>query len=262
MSDIQVLLNKNLQDINPILAGWAGTLPPGHINPPRLRNHALLHYVKKGKGILHTADSSFPVHAGQAFFIPFGEQQMSYEADMDDPWMFCWVGFTGTLMEEFSILPPVFDVEQALMPCLTTLDKTSDSLAYELAADLFRLYARLVNQEKEKQHYVQTVMEYIDSHYMQKISVENIANRLGLDRRYLSQQFKKKTGFTIQGYILNIRLQAAKQYLVQGLSVTEAATLSGFNDVSNFSKMFTREQGSSPKNFKKIVQTMLDKEQK
>lgn len=256
-TNVQVLLNKNLQDINPILAGWADN-PPGANVPSRSRNHSLLHYVRKGRGVLHAKGGDIPIHAGQAFLLMQGETP-GYSADLEDPWSYSWVGFTGSLAEEFSVLPRVFDVEDDLLPYLRTLENPSESMTYDLASDLFRLYARLVRQGKDRQHYVQTVKEYIESNYMQKICVENIANRLGLDRRYLSQQFKRKTGYTIQGYILDTRLRAAKQHMMQGCSVSEAALLSGFNDVSNFSKFFSREEGSSPREFKKIIQKMMQK---
>ena len=64
-------------------------------------------------------------------------------------------------------------------------------------------------------------MDYIQSTYSQKISVEAIAAQLGLDRRYLSQQFKKQTNYTIQGYILNVRITEAKRHLLMGYSIKE-----------------------------------------
>ena len=261
MAATQILLNKNLQDINPILAGWSDKMKPGYLHPPILRNHALLHYVKSGCGVLHSPNGDLPVHAGQAFFIALSERS-SYQADENDPWMFSWVGFTGSLVEEFFSLPRVFDVDDDLLPYLRTLDRTSDSMAYDLASDLFRLYARMIKQEQGKRHYIQTVTEYIQANYMHKISVEHIAATIGLDRRYLSQQFKLKTGFTIQGYILHTRLRAAKQYLAQGSSVAEAASLSGFNDISNFSKMFMREEDVNPLQWKKNVLSNLEAAEK
>lgn len=258
-ANVQVLLNKNLQDINPILAGWADNIPGGGV-PPRNRNHSLLHYVRKGRGVLHAKGGDIPVCAGQAFLLMQGEA-LGYSADTEDPWSYSWVGFTGSLAEEFSVLPRVFDVDEDLLSYLRTLESPSESMAYDLASDLFRLYARLVRQGKNRQHYVQSVKEHIEANYMQKISVESIANRLGLDRRYLSQQFKRKTGFTIQGYILETRLRAAKQHMMQGRSVSEAAMLSGFNDISNFSKFFTREQKMTPREFKRAIAEMMKKDE-
>ena len=255
MPATQILFNKNLHDINPILAGWA-SISAGGTNPPRLRDHALLHYIKSGRGVLHSPMGDFPVHAGQAFFIPLNELS-SYQADENDPWTYSWVGFTGSLIEEFAALPRVFDAGEDLLPYLRQLDSTSDSMAYDLASDLFRIYARLVNQEQGSRNYIHAVKEYIENNYMHKISVEDIAATQNLDRRYLSQLFKKKTGYTIQGYILETRLRAAKQYLTQGHSVSDAATFSGFNDISNFSKIFLREEDVSPLAWKKQVQASL-----
>lgn len=255
MPATQILFNKNLHDINPILAGWA-TAGAGGFNPPLLRNHAILHYVKSGCGMLHSPMGDFSVHAGQAFFIPLNELS-SYQADENDPWTFSWVGFTGALAEEFTAIPRVFDAGDDLLPYLRQLNSTTESMVYDLASDLFRVYARLVNQEQGSRNYVHAVKEYIENNYMYKISVEDIAAAQNLDRRYLSQQFKKKTGYTIQAYILKTRLHAAKQYLTQGSSVADAAALSGFNDISNFSKIFLREEDLSPLAWKKRVQASL-----
>ena len=81
---------------------------------------------------------------------------------------------------------------------------------------------------------------------MQDLRVEEIADKMNLDRRYLSRIFKEKTGQTVQEYLISVRMEAAKQQLVRGASVNEAAKLSGYEDVCNFSKMFKRLFGVSP----------------
>ena len=69
---------------------------------------------------------------------------------------------------------------------------------------------------------------------------------MNLDRRYLSRLFKEKTGRSIQQYLLEVRLQEADGYLLQGCSVREAAQLSGYEDVSNFSKLYKHHFGKTP----------------
>ena len=63
---------------------------------------------------------------------------------------------------------------------------------------------------------------------------------------YLSKLFKEKTGHTLQYHILTIRLAEAKRYLLLGFTVKEVAALCGFKDVANFSKLFKREFGMNP----------------
>ena len=90
------------------------------------------------------------------------------------------------------------------------------------------------------------VKNYIQTSYAHKLSVELIATQIGLDRRYLSSLFKKKTGFTIQEFIVNTRLEESLRFLQQGYTIQEAAQLCGYEDISNFSKMFKKKYGKSP----------------
>ncbi|MBQ9967414.1 MAG: AraC family transcriptional regulator [Oscillospiraceae bacterium] len=250
----QYLIDADFQDLNPISYGWS-IAAPGDYDPPSKRNGFCLHFVRSGKGTLHCNGKNYPVKAGQAFLMHFGEV-CSHTADADDPWQLSWVGFSGRLSGGFSALPSVFDVPHDLLHTLRSPQSETDTLPYELASDLFMLHARLVQKRKKKRDYAQILIERIQSSYQEKLSVEQMADELGLDRRYLVSIFKKQTGFTIQQYILRIRLQAAKQYLQKGYSVQEAAKLSGFNDVYNFSRLFTREEGYNPSTFKKIVSQM------
>ena len=84
---------------------------------------------------------------------------------------------------------------------------------------------------------------------MNEIRVEQIAENLNLDRRYLSRLFKQKMGQTIQEYLIIVRMDEAKRYLAEGRSVSETATLCGYTDTCNFSKMFKRVCGISPANW-------------
>jgi AraC family transcriptional regulator of arabinose operon len=85
---------------------------------------------------------------------------------------------------------------------------------------------------------------------MDELTVEGIADALGLDRRYLSRLFKEHTGSTIQEYLIHTRMEAADQYLRQGYAVQEAAALSGYRDTPNFSRMYKLHFGIAPKNRK------------
>lgn len=260
MASTQILLSQNLQDLNPILAGWSFS-DPGAQFQPEVINYTLLHYVASGHGKILTADGSYAVCAGQAFWI-FPGDQVTHVADRDDPWVLRWVGFTGSLSHDFSQLPRVFSPPKQTLPYLKSLDHFDGDTAFELAADLLLLYTKLVRRDKIKPDYVQFVMDYVQSSYMHKLSVQTIADQLNLDRSYLARLFKKRTKQSIQGYILNVRLMEAKRYLMQGHSVKEAASMCGFNDVANFSKLFTREDGLSPQLWKKVVMARLAETEK
>lgn len=257
MQAMQFLMNKHLKDLNPILAGWSLKQPPGSRIPLVRRSYTIIHYVLEGKGVMHLDGTDLPVHAGQAFLLLPGHA-FSCTADMEDPWTLRWVGFNGQLAHSFSQLPPVFDVPEGMLPSLIEFEENHEFLAYQLAGDLFQLYSALIPNKNIKPNYAQYVMDYVQASYMEKISVEAIAAQMGLCRRHLYQQFKKETGLTIQGYILKVRIQEAKQRILQGYSIKETAYLCGFNDVANFSKLFSREEGESPKEWRRLVLTALN----
>ena len=117
---------------------------------------------------------------------------------------------------------------------------------------LYEIYIALFSKSEVRSDYIKQVKDYVKAFYMQDISVENIAKSINLDRRYLSRIFKQRTGMTIQDYIINKRIKVSQTYLLQGYSVEEVAIMSGYLDVSNFSRIFKRRTGVSPMEWKKI----------
>ena len=250
---IQILMNTHLHDLNPVLAG-KGICAPGFsrraINP----DYVLMHYVFKGCGTLFTHDNVHPVHQGQAFLIQPGDDTAIYTADQNDPWEYGWIGFTGELSYQFSSLPPVFDLPEELFSRLKgDFSEPPPLLAYELAGDLFHLYCHLLGPGLKKLDYVQQIAEYVRSHYMQNLSVEDFAKQYNMDRRYMSLQFRKKTGLTVRQYISKIRIDEAKKYLAQGYSSKETSSLCGYGDCHNFYKAFKKETGRNPSDYKRYL---------
>lgn len=239
-----LLTNRHFQDLNPLIAGQEDC-KSGHSFGPAVRQYVLIHYVVSGKGMYYAPEGAYPVTAGQAFVILPGEVT-TYTADLADPWHYIWIGFNGQLAGKFAELGRVFEAPGDIFAQLITDVRGTGLPEYALSAGLFQLYARLFGQKQSSNDHVKRVKNYIRTCYMQPIRVEDIANQLNLDRRYLSRLFKSHTGQTIQEYLLGTRLEAARQHIKEGCSVTKAAALCGYEDVSNFSRMFKRRYGVSP----------------
>ena len=72
-----------------------------------------------------------------------------------------------------------------------------------------------------------------------------------LNPTYLSHMFAEKTGISFSTYIRKVRIEKAKQFLSDDrYSITEIASLSGYNDTSQFIRVFRQELGTTPKKYR------------
>jgi AraC-like DNA-binding protein len=98
-----------------------------------------------------------------------------------------------------------------------------------------------------------TVLDYIERHLTDDLSLNTLERELFINRYYLSKLFKRHVGSTIHEYITYKRIALAKGYLAEGLSVAETWEKSGFKDYTSFLKMFKRTVGVLPKDYLKQV---------
>ena len=244
------VLNRGFQDINPLVLGWENC-QPGHTFGPHIRDYHLLHYVRAGKGVFMNGDGTFPVRTGQIFRIAPGQTTV-YQADRDDPWQYIWVGFDGGLAGGLQDLPWVIPYTKDTFFLMLQAEQLTRMREEFLAGQILSLLSELLEPaETTATDYVRQVSDFIRSNYMCEVRVEQLANMVGLDRRYLSRLFKQKTGSTIQDFLIETRLQHAAEHLHSGASVAEAAALAGYGDVFHFSKMFKKRFGTPPRSFRR-----------
>ncbi|MBD1998936.1 helix-turn-helix transcriptional regulator [Oculatella sp. FACHB-28] len=95
---------------------------------------------------------------------------------------------------------------------------------------------------------VKQTLDYIQEHLSEEISLEAIANRIGISRYYLSHLFKQSMGISLYQYVLQQRVECAKQLLKQSeLSIAEIALECGFANQTHLAKHFRNLAGTSPK---------------
>ena len=98
---------------------------------------------------------------------------------------------------------------------------------------------------------VDMVKRYIDHNYASDIKVEEIAEKFDIDRKYLRNLFFRYLGVSTKDYLMNIRIEKAKELLTSGeLSVGEVALAVGYSDALGFSKIFKKHVGVSPSEFR------------
>ncbi|HBI59270.1 MAG: AraC family transcriptional regulator [Duncaniella sp.] len=102
---------------------------------------------------------------------------------------------------------------------------------------------------------VQKVQEYIERHYKEAIRLSDLAEIARMTPTAFSRFFKLRTGRSISDYLIDIRLGHATRALVDSTtSIAEICYECGFNNISNFNRIFKKKKGSSPKLFRDLYQ--------
>lgn len=246
-------------DIKPIFAGMS-QCKSLHSYGPAVRHHGIIHYCVKGKGVFQNKNGSYNVEKGQAFIINPDEITF-YQADERDPWMYTWIAFSGSVCDEMKKIAPVINIKNtSIFSDIQRLVAEGEYLPEKYLICLIRLFEEMLPVAKGSlPGYALRAKDYIKLHYMEDISVEQIAASLNIDRRYLLRLFKREFGITIVNYIVRTRLDAAYDFLAAGFPVNKAAVMCGYTDAYNFSKMFKKYHGISPSEVKQNTTLVEEK---
>jgi AraC family transcriptional regulator len=131
-----------------------------------------------------------------------------------------------------------------------------DSLTTTLVNHLLRHYStqKKVSPSTAQglsQRQLKQVIEYIDQHLDQNLTLATLAAIVHMSPSYFSALFKHSTGLAPHQYVIHCRINQAKQLLLQGMGVAEVALNLGFSHQSHLSRHFKRLVGITPKEFLK-----------
>ena len=131
--------------------------------------------------------------------------------------------------------------------------ETAEEICY-WTKKVVNIYSEEVRKSQNKDNYqaVYAAADYIRKHFREKITVRDIGEQVHLSDSYLSHIFSDTFGRTITEYLTFVRIEYAKTRLAKpGLSISEIALDSGFEDVSYFSRVFKKSEGITPRDYKK-----------
>lgn len=98
---------------------------------------------------------------------------------------------------------------------------------------------------------VQDIIVYVSKNYAKHIELSDLAERVHLNRSYISTLFKKETGELLSDYILKVRIDKACHLLkFSNLNITSISEHTGFTDITYFSRMFKKLKGITPSAFR------------
>ncbi len=96
------------------------------------------------------------------------------------------------------------------------------------------------------------ICEFLENHYMECITLDDLCKLTGLSKYYLLRSFTKQKGITPYSYLETIRIDKAKKMLEQGVLPIDVAMQTGFTDQSHFSNFFKKFIGLTPKQYMNI----------
>jgi two-component system response regulator YesN len=115
----------------------------------------------------------------------------------------------------------------------------------------------LIQSKKEKRNHITGfVLTYLDEHYDKDVSLDTLADKLGITRSYLSTYFKEKTGVYFVDYVNSVRINKAKELLMNSdVKIQNAAAQVGYQNINSFNRMFKKFTGLTPSEFRKAELT-------
>lgn len=277
--DVHLFHFNNCQDLSLMEIGEQ-RCDPLYSFGPVTRNDYILHLVLSGQGrILYSANreenpddlrDQRVIHAGECFLFAPKEKHM-YIADETDPWHYIWVVFNGMHVPSYlracGLTPhnPVLiptggeaGMEEIMQPLRQILHRSDASRAF-LIGNLHLFFDQLMKhtpterafrstEVKIANIYIEEATRYIAEQYATICSLDEIAEYCNITRSHLARLFKRSLRVTLQDYLINYRINKAKELLMNtNAPVYQIAEQVGYENVVNFNKIFKARCGVPPR---------------
>ena len=237
---------------------------------PHTHNHMELFYIVGGRGQFLIQDQLYPVNANNLVIInpnvPHTEVSLNAQ-----PLEYIVLGIEGVELASseqsngrFSMLDHFESVE--ISGCLRNILREMElkSTGYEDVCQAYMeiLIIRLMRstalsvpaqpQQISANRQCAAVKRYIDQHFKETLTLDQLAEEAHMNKFYLSHAFKQEFGVSPINYLISCRIEESKYLLAEtDLSLSQIAQLLGFSSLSYFSQVFRRTQSVSPMEYRK-----------
>ena len=226
-------------------------------------------FVLEGTGVYCINGKNYEISSGKGFVI-VPDVPVMYTADTAKPWKYIYLSFNGPdsqgLLHNAGLNGDnvIFDFSMEddtveLLWKMHSSGKNRDAKGYDVLGYFLLVMSRLVNgnalkrESASSDHYINLALNYIDNHFSYGISVEDVADFVGIDRTHLYRVFMEKTGTSPSKHLMEVRLCRAVALMeYDGLSLNEIALSSGFYDLSHFYRAFSAKYGVSPGKYREL----------
>lgn len=214
--------------------------------------------VINGDGkLLLRENEELPLVESRIFLLP----PMTTHAEYSDrKTEMIWVGCKGTAFNGFPDDKVLYATYQNLADKFLEIWKLScrgyGYIGTELdgrCLDILGCFQRLIKEGEihSGKNIVEKAVNYINEHFTDDIDISTLATKLNCSEGHLYRLFKKKIGMTPVSYISKVRIQNAAQWLMRSnLKISQIANLVGFKDQFYFSRVFRKNLGIGPKEYR------------
>jgi AraC-like DNA-binding protein len=252
-------------------------------------------YIRKGAALVQIDERESVVREGEAAFVPSGAIHTAMVANSKEFWFnavvfnlnFLTSGISDVIQLQYidrikmrGLQLPLFIGKRAawerrIIDELVFLFAASrrKSPGYELAikGSLFKVFSELVSQGadapatsqriRQDLDRLKLVIQYIHANYAQKLSLDDMAALSNLSKYYFCRFFKSCIGKSPVDYLHFYRLLKAEELLKEtNLKVVDIAFDVGFNDLSHFTRLFHKQTGVTPSQFRNRKKTAISSE--
>lgn len=239
-------------------------LTGGNRYGPIIRKSIVIECNETGKGGVIINGKAFSFGPKQCYVL-FPGDTVIHLCDPDEPrgGMFCFVNGLALsqhfraagLSSDKPFMPDHLfpQVQQCLQEVLSDYKSRDAGAPMRQASRIYGLLGVLLEGKtiSAREDAVSKAIGIMEANYPDPLSVEQLADTVGLERTYFSSLFKEKTGFSPYQYLTQLRVQKAKLLLAEPEhSIAEVAELVGM-DPRNFSRLFKSITGNTPLTFRK-----------
>jgi AraC-like DNA-binding protein len=239
-----------------------------------LFEHCIFQYTLSGHGYFEANGKTVKLEKNVAF-LASAESPFLYYFRPDVPhWEFFWLNFIGdsaktifhSIKKEFGPVVKFPDNTTAVHRFFELFDKTRYKKwksVYDLSAVA---YAFLMNLKKElragnpapDKNIITQAAQYMELHLADNIDVKVVAPRFGYTREHFTRLFRQATGTSPGNYLVNLRLEKAKQLLrLMDEKLESVAGSCGFANANYLCRVFKRRFGLTPVDYKKTFDATI-----
>ncbi len=232
--------------------------------PPHLHTSAELVYIEEGSALLSIGSLEYTVQRGDFVYImPSNLHTVIPDTYQTSIFVInCKCDLIESVIKRYNGCRPAspvlraHDVPRDLPYALSALaHEENDDIAASWLALVFTMVCsnlRFANiTEGATSDLSSRILAYLGEHYREPLSLETLANAMGVSRFHLSHMFATKFGIGFKEYLNNLRIECAKGLLRSTeLPISEICINSGFENQRTFNRVFNENTGISPRDYR------------